>query len=374
MGLEAPEHRGAPGAEAGAPAGAQQESVFDTGRLVRRVGLFVVVAVVVVAAFATLPGVGEVRARLRSAESGWIALAAISSLGSVFAFVAALLGAFDRVVPLRRGLTLGLAEQGANVLLPAGGTGGPAFGTFVMRRAGVPAEIAAERHVALFLITSAVGFVSLLLFGVLEAAGALPGEAGLAGTLGPAVVGGGVLAGAVAFARGRHRPEPDAGRRVGHLVWRLQGFLRDGVRTSLALLREHDALLLGGAVAYYALDVAALGAAFQAFGGGGPPVGLFVLAYTIGHAGAFVPTPGGVGGTDGGLIGAFVAYGAPLDLATAAVLSYRVFQLGLPAILGALGLVSIRRRLRLHPEPLTIAARFARLEQAGVATGERSSR
>lgn len=346
------------------------DPALDMGGVVRRVGLFVVVGVVVAVAFATLPGVEEVRGRLTSAEPGWIALAALCSLGSVLAFVAALLGAFDRVPTARRGLLLGLAEQGANVLLPAGGTGGPAFGTLVMRRAGVPAEIAAERHVALFLITSAVGFVSLVLFGLLEASGALSGDASLPATLLPAAAGVVVIAAVAAFARGRQGPRPSAGRRLADAIWRLRAFLRDGVRTSLILLREHDALLIGGALGYYALDVAALGSAFEAFGGGGPPVGVFVLAYTIGHAGAFIPTPGGVGGTDGGLIAMFVAYGAPLDLATAAVLSYRVFQLGLPAILGALSLLQIRRNLRDGPAPLEVAARFAPLDHARIADRE----
>jgi uncharacterized membrane protein YbhN (UPF0104 family) len=88
-------------------------------------------------------------------------------------------------------------------------------------------------------------------------------------------------------------------------------------------------------------------------------VGIFILAYSLGHAGAFLPTPGGIGGTEGGLIGTFVAYGTPLDLAAAAVLAYRVFQLGLPAIFGAFGLVRVRHTLA-HPPPReVIAARFA---------------
>ena len=74
-----------------------------------------------------------------------------------------------------------------------------------------------------------------------------------------------------------------------------------------------------------------------------------MLAYTIGHAGALLPTPGGVGGTEGGLIGMFVVYGAPVDVATAAVLAYRVFQLGLPAILGALSMLRIRALLAATP-------------------------
>ena len=72
---------------------------------------------------------------------------------------------------------------------------------------------------------------------------------------------------------------------------------------------------------------------------------MFVLAYTLGHAGALIPTPGGVGGTDGGLIGMFALMDTPLPLATAAVLGYRVFQLGIPIVLGAVSLVRIRGRL-----------------------------
>ena len=316
----------------------------------------------VVLAVATLPGVSEVRARLRSAEPAWIAVAFACSLASALGFVAALVGAFDRVVPLRRGLVLGMAEQGANVLLPAGGAGGPALGTLVMRRAGVPPEIAAERHVALFLITSAVGFVALVVFGTLEAANVLPGDAPLVGTLLPAVAGASVIAGVALFSRGNSGPEPAAERRVAHAAWRLRDFLRTGVRTSLALLGRRDAMLIGGALAYYAFDVAALGATFQAFGGGAPPLGIFVLAYTIGHAGAFIPTPGGVGGTDGGLIGMFAAFGTPLALATASVLSYRVFQLGLPTVLGAVSLARIRSLLRRGDARSEVAERFAGLE------------
>jgi uncharacterized membrane protein YbhN (UPF0104 family) len=353
----------APDDDPGAPL--TDDALFDMRRIVRTIGLFVAVAVVVAVGVAVLPGVDEVRGRLNSAEPGWIGVAALCSLGSVLAFVAALVGAFDRVVPIRRGLVLGLAEQGANVLLPAGGAGGPAFGTFVMRRAGVPGAVALERHIALFLITSAVGFAALVLFGGLEAIGLLPGDAALVGTLLPAAGGLAVMGGVAAFARTGRGPEPEVGHRVRHGVWRLRGFLRNGVRTSLALLRGHDALLIGGALLYYALDVAALGATFEAFGGGAPPLGIFVLAYTIGHAGAFIPTPGGVGGTDGGLIGMFAAYGAPLDLATAAVLSYRVFQLGLPAILGALSLLQIRGSLHTGTaQAAAIGERYGALEQA----------
>src|SRR3954453_479326 len=101
-------------------------------------------------------------------------------------FSVALSGAFDGQIALRPALDLGFAEQGANVLLPAGGTGGPALGTVVIRPAGVPAPFAAQRPAALFLVTSGVSFVALIVAGVGVGSGLLAGDAGAAATLLPA--------------------------------------------------------------------------------------------------------------------------------------------------------------------------------------------
>ena len=105
---------------------------------------FAVVAVLAIAALAALPGIDEVRDRVLERRPGWIVAAAGFRLLSMLGFVRALWSAFDRVMPWRRALVLGLAEQGANVLLPAGGAGGPAFGAYVLTRLGVPADLARQ--------------------------------------------------------------------------------------------------------------------------------------------------------------------------------------------------------------------------------------
>jgi uncharacterized membrane protein YbhN (UPF0104 family) len=337
---------------------ANEFDVATPGRITRRVAALAVFAAVVVLAIWTLPGIDDVRDRFADAEPGWIAVAAACSLISMFGFVRALWAAFDRLVPWRRAVVLGFAEQAANVLLPAGGVGGPALGALVMRRAGVPAAFAAERHAVLFLSTSFVSFVALVVAGTLLAVGVLPGDVSLAASLIPAVVSALIIVGAIAFAYSDDPPMTVRGR-VWSAIWRTRVFVHRGARATLQLLRSGDRLLAVGAVTYYAADVAALGASFQAFGGGAPPLGVFVLAYTLGHAGALLPTPGGLGGTEGGLIGMFVAFGTPLSLATAAVLGYRVFQLGLPAILGGLCMLRIRKLLAGELPREVVAARFA---------------
>jgi uncharacterized membrane protein YbhN (UPF0104 family) len=337
---------------------ASREPGFDIGAIARRAAFFAVVIAIATGLIAALPGVGEIRDRLSAAEPGWIAAVAACAISSMLGFVRALWSAFDRVMPWRRALVLGFAEQGANVLLPAGGAGGPALGALVMTRLGVPAELATSRHAALFLITSAVSFAALLVAGGLVSVDVLPGDAALLATLLPAAGAAVVILLALGFARSDPAEAPDGGR-IRTALWRVRRFVHRGARTSVELLRHGDPLLIAGAVGYFAFDVASLACAFQAFGGGAPPLGVFVLAYTLGHAGALLPTPGGIGGTEGGLIGMFVAYGTPLGLAATSVLAYRVFQLGLPAVLGAISLLRIRHTLA-HPPPREeIAARFA---------------
>ncbi|MCW2988675.1 MAG: flippase-like protein, partial [Solirubrobacterales bacterium] len=123
------------------------------------------------------------------------------------------------------------------------------------------------------------------------------------------------------------------------------------------LLRAPQPYAVLGAIGYMALDVAALAAAFAAFGTT-PPFAAFVFAYVIGQLGGLIPLPGGIGGIDGGLIGALTLYGSPLSQATAAVLAYRVVQLGIPALLGSVAFVQLRRTLSREEAPAGLCEPF----------------
>ncbi len=85
-----------------------------------------------------------------------------------------------------------------------------------------------------------------------------------------------------------------------------------------------------------------LWACFHAFGAA-PPQAVIVMAYFVGMVGNTLPLPGGIGGVDGGMIGAFIAFGVPAGIATVAVLAYRGIAFWLPTIPGAIAYLQLRR-------------------------------
>lgn len=66
------------------------------------------------------------------------------------------------------------------------------------------------------------------------------------------------------------------------------------------------------------------------------------MAYFIGTLGNTLPLPGGIGGVDGAMIGAFTAF-VPVQLAVVAVLAYRGFAFWLPTLPGAVAYLQLRR-------------------------------
>jgi uncharacterized membrane protein YbhN (UPF0104 family) len=330
------------------------EEDFQPHRLLRRAVLLGGVACLGAAAIVWLPALEPVRDRFANTDGRWVVVAFLFQAASVLSFVAAFRGAFERRIGWRASFDLAVVEEGANVILPSGGSGGLAIGAVLLARAGVPTRVAAGRTAVLFLVTSAVTFAALILAGAGEAAGLLPGDAPLIATLGPAAGAAAVLLAAAVVPSRLPVLAARPGQRVRTRLRGLQLFLRDAVEMSLAGIRSGDVLLLGGAVGYFAFDVASLAAAFQALGGGGPPLGTFVLAYVIGHGGALIPLPGSA---EGGLVGMYTAYGASLSLSVGAILVYRTFHVGIPVTLGLLGYTDIRRLRRLRSRA-EIARRF----------------
>jgi uncharacterized membrane protein YbhN (UPF0104 family) len=73
---------------------------------------------------------------------------------------------------------------------------------------------------------------------------------------------------------------------------------------------------------------------------------VLVMGYLAGTLGNVLPLPGGLGGVEGAMIGAFVGFGVDGGLAVAAVLGYRAFQYWLPIVPGVISYLRLLRTVR----------------------------
>ena len=303
-----------------------------------------------VAIVTLLPGLAALRTRLSHAQPGWIiggaALKVLSSLGYVVVFRVV----FGPRMSRRVSYQIGMSEIGANAVVPTGGAGGLALGAWALNRGGMPTAEIARRTVAFFLLTSVANVVGVVLIGAALGLRVLAGEKDPALTLLPATlaalaIAGSLLAGRCAARLHRRMQHTDEPVRHETPVLRSLVAVADGVNDAVALLRDGDAWLLGGILAYLVFDILILWATFHAFGAA-PPLAILALAYLIGELGGLIPIPGGIGGVDAGLVGTLVLYNVPITAATSAVLAYHAIALWVPAILGSAAFLSLRRTVR----------------------------
>jgi uncharacterized protein (TIRG00374 family) len=120
--------------------------------------------------------------------------------------------------------------------------------------------------------------------------------------------------------------------------------MRGGVRFALSKVVRPDRAMVG-AVTWWALNIAILWACFHAFGEP-PPTAVLVQAFFVGMLANLLPLPGGIGGVDGGMIGALAAFGVDTGVAVLAVLSYRLFSFWLPTVPGVIAYFQLRRRVQ----------------------------
>jgi uncharacterized membrane protein YbhN (UPF0104 family) len=342
-------------------------------RKVRKQLLFLTGVILAVVAIVTLlPGLDGLRARLSHANPAWLVLGAGLKVLSGLGYVAIFRMVFCRRMSWRVSYQIGMSEMGANALLPTGGAGGLALGAWALKRGGMPTAEIARRTAAFFMLTSVANVAGVVLIGVGLAVRVLPGETNLALTLLPAAIATAAIVGSLLAGRsstGLHRRldhnEASGPSRRSTLALKTLVAVADGVNEAVALLREGNAWLIGGILAYLVFDVMILWATFRAFGAA-PPLAILGMAYLIGELGGLIPVPGGIGGVDAGLVGTFVLYNVPSTAAASAVLAYRAIALWVPAILGSAAFVSLRRTLRRESAEIAVCAPQTEMEVIGL--------
>lgn len=317
-------------------------------------GFFVLTAVAFL--YFVLPqiaGLSETWHRLRDGNPLWLAVALSLEICAFACY-----GILFRTVVVRgmakidwkATFQITLAGLAATRLFAAAGAGGVALTAWALRRAGMERRLVACRMIAFLVLLYAVYMGSLVVFGLGLYAGIFNGEAPFAITVVPAILGAlliGIFVAAAllpadierrltAWASGSGRPARMVARAVT-----IPASMASGVRTAIDIVRRRELGLLG--VLQWYFEIATLWACFHAFGADPPPFAVIVMAYFVGMLANTLPLPGGIGGVDGGMIGAFVAFDVPFGYAAVAVLSYRAFSFWLPTLPGAVAYFQLRR-------------------------------
>jgi uncharacterized protein (TIRG00374 family) len=331
----------------------------------RRIAVYVVVVVaIVVALYFVLPklvGLEDAMATIEDADPVWIAIALGMSLLSFAAYIALLRGVMSgspseevrRRLDLRASYQITLAGLAATRLFSAGGAGGIALTYWALRRAGMSRRDTGGRMVAFLVLLYTIYLLAVVVCGIFLRVGLFPGPSPVGMTIVAASIAG---AGLIALFLVSLIPSDfehviagwaEGHRRVG-LARRLASVpatIADGTREALLLLRHptRGLLAVGGAVGFWATNIAVLWACFHAFGES-VPTAVLVQGFFVGMAANLLPFfPGGVGSVDAGMIAAFLAFGEPSSAVFASVLIYRVIAFWLPIPIGAVAYLQLRR-------------------------------
>lgn len=360
----------APRAAPAPPPAAHDEEEMPRVALTRRrvIGLAVFVLAAIAFLYFVLPQIGGVKQAYERVSDGdhvWLAVALALELCSIASYIALFHGIHvPPGSPLRHrdSYLITMAGLAATRLFAAGGAGGVALTAWALRRSGMERREVAERMIAFLVVLYGVYVVAMLVCGVGLRTGLLPGSAPFGLTVVPAIVSGVtiVVFGALAlvprdFERRIERMAPRRPRLARWLrrVALAPASMRGGVRFALRKTLHPDLAMLG-AVTWWAFNIAVLWASFRAFGAA-PPIAVLVQAFFVGMLANLLPIPGGIGGVDGGMIGALAAFGVDAGVAVLAVLSYRLFAFWLPTVPGVIAYFQLRRRVQRWRRQLTPA-------------------
>ncbi len=323
----------------------------DARRRLRRglISLAILMAVVIGLLLA-IPGLHGVARTMTHMHARWLAIGIVLELLSCHAYVLAFLQVFDRA-PLQFGARVALTEQAVGATVSLGGAGSLAVGAWLLHERGVPPARIAERSAVLFLLTSAINVITLVLAGLGLFTGVLPGPQHALLSIVPAAIGAAVFALFLALPRFTDRLAEV--RDPGRVRSVLEG-TSTSIRATEKILFSSDWRTVG-AVGYLWFDIGVLIACFAAIGPA-PPLACIVLAYQIGYMANILPIPGSVGVLDGSFVGMLVLYGVNATAATAATLVYHAIALWIPSLLGTAAFLVLRRArgepIRLHPREL----------------------
>jgi uncharacterized protein (TIRG00374 family) len=302
-----------------------------------------------------LAGLQDTWHRIEDGSPWWMLLALLFTLGMFGGYVMMFRGVFVRAgsrvrIGWRESYQITMAGLAASRIFAAGGAGGLVLTAWALRRSGMRRREVADKTLSFLILTYFPYVVALIVCGLGLRLGIFPGDAPFGLTVVPAILavialGIGLLCALVPTDLQRRLSGwARHGGRLAKLAQKAANApaaASAGMRDAISHIGSRDPALLGASL-FWAFQILVLWAAFRAFGDA-PPWAVLVQAFFCGMLGNLLPMPGGVGGVEGGMIGALVAFGVDGGLAVVAVLVFRAFTFWLPLIPGVIAFVQLRK-------------------------------
>ncbi len=308
-------------------------------------------------------GLGATLQRLRNGNPWWLGLGVPLEGVSIAALVAlfrCVFAAPNGRIDWATSYQITMAGGAATKLFAAAGSAGVALTVWALRASGLASTRVAEQMVAFEIVNYSVYMAALIIGGVGLWIGLFAGNSPFWLTVVPAIFG--LLMVALVMSMRwiaspverlmvrRERRSHARAARWWKRAATVPCALQNGLDYALRLVRSGDRWWLAVFPAW-GFDIATLWVSFRAFGPS-PPTAVLIMGYYVGTLANTLPLPGGIGGVEGGMIGAFIGFGVPGSLAVLAVLAYRTISYWLPLLPEGVAYVQLRRTVgewREHP-------------------------
>ncbi|HXY93018.1 MAG TPA: lysylphosphatidylglycerol synthase domain-containing protein [Acidimicrobiia bacterium] len=281
------------------------------------------------AILAQVGSISELFDTLKTADWAWVIVAALLTQTTQVAYALTTIGSVDTKIPLGPAILMQYAVAFTNMILPTGAAS-TVMNIRFLQKQGVGIAVATSSGVLCGLSGTVAQFVLFVAtaFAIGQSADLDQiGGSGDDALILLVVVLVALVVGVVFFV-------PRLRRLAVEKVWpQFRSALRNlwHVFTTPRQL----VLVLGGSFGAQILNAFGLGAALLAYGGHLPIGELLFVVTGAGFLSSLVPVPGGIGVAEATLIAGLTAFGVAPEVASAAVVTYRLFTTYLPPIPGS---------------------------------------
>ena len=266
---------------------------------------------------------------LKTADWGWVLVAAVLAQSTNIAWALTTIGSVEEKIPLGAAVVMQYAISFTNMVLPTGAAS-TVMNIRFLQKQGVGLTVATSSGVLCGLSGTFAQFVLFVVTAIAVGQSAELDNVGGGGNDGLVLL----VVVIAAIAVGITFVIPKLRHTVSEKIWPQFVAGAHNLWHVVSTPRQLF-LVLGGCFGAQILYSLALGASLAAYGGSLPFGELLFVTTGAGFLASIVPVPGGIGVAEASLIAGLTAFGVSPEVASAAVITYRLFTTYLPPIPGS---------------------------------------